>query len=429
MKWISILISLIFVCSVPACKETKSKIPVIKKPDDLRQWILNETLKNYERNTFGYDLKFIRQRRTPILLYDENFKSMVLVSPDFQGRVLTSTANGLNGYSFGWLNYDLIGSGENAPHMNAFGGEDRLWLGPEGGQFSLFFKPDSSFSFDNWQVPYGFDSESFEIVSIASNEVSFFKKLNLENYSGTKLDIAISRQIKLMSPAAFLYKHGLQISDDIQSVGFESQNILRNSGQNEWNKSTGMPSIWILGMFKPSPTATVVIPYQGGPEASMGPMITDDYFGKVPGDRLKMDPKVFYFKADGHHRSKIGISTFRARPVCGSFDEERNVLTIVEFSLPGTPGEYVNSQWRIQDKPFAGDVVNAYNDGPMENGTQLGPFYEIESSSPAAQLKPGETISHFHRTIHFMGKESGLDAISRKILGVGLNDIRNAFPQ
>ena len=25
------------------------------------------------------------------------------------------------------------------PHMNAYGGEDRIWLGPEGGMFSLFF--------------------------------------------------------------------------------------------------------------------------------------------------------------------------------------------------------------------------------------------------------------------------------------------------
>jgi hypothetical protein len=429
MKWFSFLVVLLFLSSLPACQGTKSNIPVIKNPNDLRQWILDETLKDYDRNSFGYDLKFIRQRKTPILLYDENFKGMVLVSADFQGRVLTSTADGLNGYSFGWLNYDLIGSGENVDHMNGYGGEDRLWLGPEGGQFSLYFKPGSEFVFDNWQVPYGFDSESFEIVSIGSNEVSLFKKLNLTNYSNTVLDITVSRQIKLLSPAAFLYGHGIQITDDIKGVGFESLNIVRNNGQNEWNKTTGMPSIWILGMFKPSPSATVVIPYKGGPEASMGALITDDYFGKVPGDRLKMDPNVFYFKADGHLRSKVGINTFRAKPVCGSFDEERNVLTIIEYTLPGAPGEYVNSQWKIQDNPFAGDAVNAYNDGPMENGTQLGPFYELESSSPAAQLKPGETLSHTHRTLHFLGSETRLDAISRKILGVGLNDIRNAFPQ
>lgn len=415
--------------TVMGCKETKSKteVPVIRNPNDLRKWIVDNTVQDFDRNTFGYDLRFIRQRKTPILLYDENFKAMVLLSPEYQGRVLTSTADGLQGYSFGWLNYDLIASMEKVPHMNAYGGEDRFWLGPEGGQFSLYFKPGEPFIYDNWQVPYGIDYDPFEIVSIEPNQVAFFKKLELQNYSNTQMDIVVSRLVRLLSPAAFLYEHGVQQADDIKAVGFESLNIIRNAGQNEWNKTTGMPSIWILGMFKPSPTATVVIPYREGPESTMGPLVTDDYFGKVDEDRLKTGAGVFYFKADGRKRSKIGVNTFRAKPLCGSFDEERGVLTIVEYSMPDTASDYVNSLWKIQDKPFAGDVVNAYNDGPLENGTQMGPFYEIESSSPAASLKPGESLEHSHRTLHFQGKEASLDAIAQKLLGVSLKDIRNAF--
>jgi len=76
----------------------------------------------------------------------------LLVTPDLQGRVLTSSANGQDGYSFGWLNYDLIASGKFLPHCNNFGGEDRFWLGPEGGQYSIFFKGSSgkSFDFEDW---------------------------------------------------------------------------------------------------------------------------------------------------------------------------------------------------------------------------------------------------------------------------------------
>jgi hypothetical protein len=257
--------------------------------------------------------------------------------------------------------------------------------------------------------------------------VAFFKKLELNNYSNTPMEIVVSRIVSLLSPAAFLYTHGIQQAEDIKAVGFQSRNVIRNAGQNEWNKQTGMPSIWILGMFKPSPTATVVIPYKEGPESSMGALVTDDYFGKVDADRLKTGDGVIYFKADGRQRSKIGVNAFRAKPLCGSFDEERNILTIVEYSLPDTAGDYVNSLWKIQEAPFSGDVVNAYNDGPLENGTQMGPFYEIESSSPAASLKPGESLEHSHRTLHFQGKESSLDEIARKLLGVGLKDIRNAF--
>ena len=56
----------------------------------------------------------------------------------------------------------------------------------------------------------------------------------------------------------------------------------------------------------------------------------------------------------------------------------------MNYSLPAGEREYVNSLWEIQDEPFRGDVVNSYNDGKLEDGTQLGPFYELESSSPAA---------------------------------------------
>ena len=41
--------------------------------------------------------------------------------------------------------------------MNVFGGEDRFWLGPEGGQFALYFKARDPFDFDHWQVPAAFD--------------------------------------------------------------------------------------------------------------------------------------------------------------------------------------------------------------------------------------------------------------------------------
>lgn len=415
--------------TVLSCKteKPKPKKPVINNPNDLREWILNETLKDFDRNTFGYDLKFIRQRKTPLLLYDQEFKNMVLVSHEFQGRVLTSSADGLNGYSFGWMNYDLIASGELQDHMNAFGGEDRIWLGPEGGQYSLYFKPKAEFKYENWQVPNAFDSEAFEIISVSSEEVSLFKRLNLTNYANTPMDIVLSRQIKLESPAAFLYKYGVIFNDKVKAVGFSSLNVLRNQGTNEWNQQTGMPSIWILGMFKPSPTATVVLPYKPGPENAMGKVVNDDYFGSIPPDRLIIDPNVIYFKADGRQRGKIGTNTYRARPTAGYFDEERGVLTIVEYTLPETPAFYVNSQWKIQEKPFAGDVVNAYNDGPLENGTQMGPFFEIESSSPAAALKNGETLQHKHATYHFMGDDAALNDIAVKILGVSISEIRNAF--
>ena len=89
----------------------------------------------------------------------DSSSAQIIIVPAYQGRVMTSTADGNNGLSFGWVNHDLIASGKPAEHINAFGGEERFWLGPEGGQFSIYFKKGSEFKFENWYVPKEFDTE------------------------------------------------------------------------------------------------------------------------------------------------------------------------------------------------------------------------------------------------------------------------------
>jgi len=75
-------------------------------------------------------------------------------------------------------------------------------------------------------------------------------------------------------------------------------------------------------------------------------------------------------------------------------------------------------------------VVNSYNDGPAEPGAKpLGPFYELETSSPAAALRPGESLTHAHRTVHLQGPEAALSRVARAVLGIGLEDISRAFIQ
>jgi len=80
--------------------------------------------------------------------------------------------------------------------------------------------------------------------------------------------------------------------------------------------------------------------------------------------------------------------------------------------------------------PFRGDVVNSYNDGPPAPGAKpLGPFYELETSSPAAALAPGRSLTHVHRTFHFQGERAGLDALARALLGVSLDEVEAFSPR
>lgn len=377
--------------------------------------------KAYSKGSFGYDLEMLkRYHKDLVLLQEDSNGAAAIILPAYQGRLMTSTAEGNNGTSFGWINHELIASGKPTEHMNAYGGEDRFWLGPEGGQFSIYFKKGVEFKFDNWFVPAAFDTEPFQLLASSKSEASFEKKINLENYSGNKFDIQVNRIVRLLKRVAIDSVLGITVPSTIKAVGVESENSILNSGEKTWTRETGLLSIWILSMLNASEKTTVAVPYKKGNETK--PAITDDYFGKVPAERLKIKDGLALFKADAGYRSKIGVSPVNALPLMVSYDALNNVLTIAQYTLHPGVTDYVNSLWKLQDDPYSGDAVNAYNDGPID-GKQMGNFYEMESSSPAAALKPGAAMQHLHRTIHLKGSKEELNKISMKLLGVNVDEI------
>jgi len=409
MRYAKLLIILICIATLAGC--VKKKAEKAKK-------------------TFGDDLAFLKQHTDVIIIEDKSGRSQVAVLPTLQGRAMTSTAEGLEGLSFGWINRDLVASGETVEHINVYGGEDRFWIGPEGGQYSIFFKKDVPFDLEHWFTPASIDTEPFELVSKSQSRAILKKDMQLENFSGTIFNVRVDREIRVLERSEALEALEIKPAKTVKMVAFESNNKMTNTGTKAWEKETGLLSIWILGMFNPSPTTTIVVPFSGGPEKEFGPIVNDAYFGKVPSDRLVVKDGVMFFSGDGQYRSKIGLSPQRARPILGSYDIANQVLTIVQYNKPEAAVDYVNSMWELQDEPYKGDVVNSYNDGPSEPGAKpLGPFYELETSSPAAALRPGQTISHIHRTFHLQGSEAELESIAKATLGVTIAEIKSAMPK
>ena len=409
MRGIKLLVILIVITTLSSCKEENKKMATI---------------------TFEQDLTFLKKHTDVVVIKDKSGNSMVTVIPKFQGRVMTSTADGLKGLSFGWINRELIASGQTVEHMNVYGGEDRFWIGPEGGQFSIFFKKDVPFDLEHWFTPAPIDTEPFKLVSKFQDRVLLQKDMTLENYSGTVFNLRVDREVRILERNDAIEVLGIKPANAVKIVAFETINKMTNTGTQAWQKETGLLSIWILGMLNPSPSTTVVIPFNTGSEDELGSIVNDAYFGKVPANRLVVKDGVMFFSGDGQYRSKIGLSPHRAKPILGSYDIANKVLTIVQYNKPEGINDYVNSMWELQDKPYKGDVVNSYNDGPAEPGAKpLGPFYELETSSPAAVLKPGQTLSHIHRTYHMQGSEADLDLVAKATLGVTIAEIKSAIPK
>ena len=375
--------------------------------------------------TYEYDQAFFKKNNIDFLeLTGSDGYSRILVVPAWQGRVMTSTSGGGSGRSYGWINYSLIESGKTDPQFNAYGGEERFWLGPEGGPFSIYFKQGDNQVFENWKVPAVIDTEPYEIEYNDGESIKFTCETKIENASGTVFEIGIERTVKFISRNELSYVLGVEIPSGLNVVSYQSDNIITNLGNNSWTKDGGMISIWILSMFNPSPETTVFIPYNPDGE---GTVVNDEYFGKVPADRLKIDNDVVYFKADGKYRSKIGIPPSRAMAFSGSYDPARQVLTLVWCTLPDSPRYYVNSNWGEQDDPFDGDVINSYNDGPLDDGSIMGPFYELETSSPSLELKPLQSEGHIQRVMHFEGEEADLSLLVKNLFDLELKEIAGKF--
>jgi len=368
------------------------------------------------KGSFGYDLAFLKTHDPDLtVLSDPDSSAQVIVSARYQGKVFTSTAEGLGGTSFGWINYSAF-VGKPQAHMNAYGGENRLWLGPEGAQYSLFFKPGTTMEFANWQTPPALDTEPWNIVSKTKNAIAMDKTMSLTNYAGTPLTLRIDRTVQLLTRDAVGQQIGTPVENSVQVIGYQTLNVLTNTGKNAWTKQTGAPCLWMLDMLVPGDSTTILIPYE---TTGTGPVATTDYFGAIPPDRVRYQNGVLHFKADGKSRGKLGLTAQRAKPVAGSYDPDRKILTLTFFDVDKN-ATYLNQAWKQVPDPFKGDAVNAYNDGPLADGSQMGPFYELESVSPAAFLKPGTSLTHRHTVLHLTGNESQLDAIAQKVLGVPL---------
>lgn len=381
-------------------------------------------------NNFGQDIEFLRKYVDTIVLGEDGGPQIAVV-PDYQGRTMTSSVCGASGPSNGWINYRVVATDRSDQQINLYGGEDRFWLAPEGGQYGLFFPPQSEFDFVNWRTPSLIDTQPFQCIEQSAQSLRFQAHSRLTNHADFTFDVQVDRWVRLLDESGICRALDLQsLPPGLEWVAHASENQVANRGEAPWESQTGLLAIWILTLCHPADDATIAIPYRPGPVEQLGEIVRADYFGMPGTDRLRVcdDAQLVFFRGDGRLRSKIGIGAERVRPVLASWSPSRQLLTLVHFDLPkNAPQGYTNSRWQYQNNPYAGDVVNSYNDGPNDSGQCLGPFYELETLSPALALAPTEAYTHTHRTMHFTGSIEGLNDLSKAVLGVELAVLERAL--
>src|SRR4029077_1122354 len=184
----------------------------------------------------------------------------VVVSARWQGRVMTSAVS-LGGASLGFLNRDFIDSGKTGTAFDNYGGEDRFWLGPEGGQYGLYFSPGAPFVMGSWQTPHELQEGEWEVKSSETTHVTMSRAMHVVNWSRCEFDIAVERTVSALSADQVAARFGEAPPPRVHWVAFESANRITNIGQRAWTREGGLVSVWILGMYNPAPDARVIVPF------------------------------------------------------------------------------------------------------------------------------------------------------------------------
>ena len=370
---------------------------------------------------FGNDIAFLDKNADCVVIGEGD--SFIAISPKLQGRVMTSTLEGKDGYSLGWVNRKLIASGESESHRNLFGGEDRFWVGPEGTDFSVFFPANSLFVGENWKIPAGLTSEPWKLTAHSDKQIRVEKELSFANMKNQRFKAEVLREISYISKENATKILNLEVPDSVKCVAYQSLNKITNKGDKPWSLENGIISVSAMSCFHANKSTYGFVPYNEGDK--LGNIITDTYNEPIGTDRLSIFPSFVRMRLDGTKIAEINMSPRRSKGILGTYDAERNILTIVTYIQPSTPRKYLPANWRRTNDIFDGDSVRLFNSGSRKEGDFDSPrFYETATYSPALALEPEKSHIHVQRVFHFKGSEYELGAIAYKLLGVSMKTLR-----
>ena len=223
--------------------------------------------------SYGETREFLAKHTQLVELTNDD-GARVAVCPEWQGRVMTSTCGGLDGPSFGFVNDEFITAGKPDPHFNNYGAEERLWLSPEGGQFSLWFAAGKPQDLDNWFTPPAFNEGAWKVVSGPNEPLRMAATMKFGNTSGTQFHLDVSRGVRLLGNSDLKQILGESAAKKIaapgvKNVAYESDNRLTNRGA-DMTREKGLVSLWILGMMNSGPQTVIIVPYKAGQRGRFG---------------------------------------------------------------------------------------------------------------------------------------------------------------
>ncbi len=352
--------------------------------------------------TYLYDLQFIEIYGRAYEQTADNGNARIVVSPDFQGRVMTSSATGINGFSNGWINKRFISRDIILDKENPYGGENYTWIGPNDGEYSLFHKfnkeGDTAF-----QVPADLDQFPFLMEFVSDTSMLLTKKLNATNLKGSTFNAKLSRFITLHSKSTI--NHLLHLNGDtaqLSIVGYTVKSTLTNIGMNNWDESTGLMSLQNVNQFNGEGTSTIFLQNHNAI-----PLDSISVFSNMDSSNVKFNNQVLALRADGIHTYTLKLPIFASSSLIGIYTPKLQRLTIIQNN---------NAESKRQER------LEIKNGAPLE-GTSIASYYQLRADSGSKPLKPNESIKQSQSIYHIYGDSTTMNSVLVKVFDLELAEI------
>jgi hypothetical protein len=223
-------------------------------------------------------------------------------------------------------------------------GGNRIWISPER---NFFYKKPKEF--EEWFCQQSLDPGSWRIISWDERSVVLEEESEIKDFLGnTEVHALLSRQIFVSD--AWLKKNlgymRIRVMDAIAARGDLKNGI----------------NLWALTQIRPGEekSGTVIIPTR----RKAKPI---HYFGKIPGDRLRVFGDHVSFKIDGSAVYKLGIAS-EDIPQCSEiiyyveYDREAFLLSMRTVMTPTTQEECLDVAKAEPSGPRG--CIQSYNSGP-----------------------------------------------------------------
>ncbi|MDR1963637.1 MAG: hypothetical protein LBQ50_07645 [Planctomycetaceae bacterium] len=327
--------------------------------------------------------------KTRILELCDQIGGRVVICPEWDGRVMTSTCDGIDGNSFGLINVKAIDTDNTDWSYNSYGGEDQFVFFPDG--------------------------EPYVIDSIPQRPaVRLRRSVRLTAAHGNRVECDVIRTVRLLDRNEIFTVFGdataVSLDQmDVSFVGFATVNSIVNSLFHD-SVSGHSVLLRIRGMFNSSQSAIAIIPFQSDEESESGSPVQTEFFGSSPHGRLRLLPQAALLRTDGKYRCQVTVPRQQATPYLGAIDFREGTLTLIAFDLP--------------EPQYSGEAVRAYNHGPSFPGeTDFARFYEFNIFSSVHDLPHGGTWTHHQYTLHINADNRTLTYLIQEVLGVEYEQI------